>query len=87
MGIFSLFQKSEKSLEVPIKKVENFNDYFTKDVLLEVINTRSSMLLFYTRKDGWIGANKLFLDTFDFADITDFRNRYESIREIFLNES
>ncbi len=83
MGIFSLFKKTKAVVE----ENSDFTDYFTLDVMSEVINSSDLMMLFFTKEKGWIGANKLFFDTFEFTNITDFRSRYESIREIFLRES
>ncbi len=83
MGIFSLFKKTKSLAE----EKSNFTDYFTLEVMLEIINSSELMMLFFTRENGWIGANKLFFDTFEFTNIADYRRRYESIREIFLRES
>ncbi len=83
MGVFSFFSKKEAK----VKTVFRYSDYFSKDMIWEVISTSSFMTLFFTTKDGWIGANRYFFDTFGFRGIEDFRAKYESIREVFLSES
>ncbi|MEA1893231.1 MAG: response regulator [Campylobacterota bacterium] len=83
MGIFSFFQASKKSSD----KESHYSEYFTKDVVWDIVDSNSSIMMFFTKKDGWIGANKLFYKTFGFRDIEDFRKKYESVRELFLNES
>jgi len=83
MGIFSFFKKSKKELE----EKYHYSDYFTKELIWDIVDSNSSMMLFFTKKDGWIGANKLFFKTFGFKNIEEFRHKYESVRELFLNES
>ncbi len=83
MGMFSFLKKPQKESENKLY----FSDYFTKDLIWDIVNSNSSMMLFFTKKDGWIGANKLFFKTFGFKDIEEFRYKYESVRELFLNES
>jgi len=83
MGIFSFFSKKEAK----VKRVSHYSDFFTKDMIWEVLSSSSFMMLFFTKKDGWVGANRYFFDTFGFKGIEDFRTKYESIRELFLSES
>ncbi len=84
MSIFSFFRKSKKLQ----KDKTNFNDYFTKELIWDILNSHSStMMLFFSKKDGWIGANRLFLDTFGFKNIEEFVYKYDSVRELFLKES
>ncbi len=83
MGLFSFFKK-EKKAEV---EETHFSDFFTKDLIWDIVDSNSSMMLFFTKEDGWIGANKLFFKTFNIFKIEDFREKYDSIRELFLNES
>jgi signal transduction histidine kinase/CheY-like chemotaxis protein len=45
------------------------------------------MLLYFTKEQGWIGANKAFFQTLGFVNMEEFNHKYESIRDIFLNES
>ena len=83
MGFFSFFSKPDEK----VATVSRYSDYFTKDMIWEVVSSSGSMMLFFTKKDGWIGANRYFFETFGFKGIGDFRKKYESIREIFLSES
>ncbi|NOR57740.1 MAG: hybrid sensor histidine kinase/response regulator, partial [Sulfurimonas sp.] len=83
MGIFSFFKKPQKDSQ----EKYHYSDYFTKELIWDIVDSNSSMMLFFTKKDGWIGANKLFFRTFGFKNIEEFRHKYESVRELFLNES
>ncbi|MFT7003612.1 MAG: signal transduction histidine kinase/CheY-like chemotaxis protein [Sulfurimonas sp.] len=83
MGIFSFFKKPKEELA----SKHHFSNYFTKDLLWNIVDSNSSMMLFFTEEDGWISANKLFNITFGFQNIEEFRSKYESIRELFLSES
>jgi signal transduction histidine kinase/ActR/RegA family two-component response regulator len=83
MGLFSFFRKSKKEET----KKPHFSEFFTKDLIWDIVDSNSSMMLFFTKEDGWIGANKLFFKTFKFEKIEDFSQKYDSIRELFLNES
>ncbi len=83
MGIFSFFRKAEPQ----VKKERNYASYFTKELIWEIVDSNSSIMLFFTKEAGWIEANKLFFNTFGFKNIEDFREKYESVRELFLNES
>ncbi len=88
MGIFSFFSKKE----VVVHKNESedrveFSDYLTKDFFSELVDNNSSMMLYFTKKDGWIGANKQFFETMKYSDIREFHRENDSVRDIFLNES
>jgi len=83
MGLFSFFQKAQKENEEKF----HYTEYFTKDLIWDILDSNSSMMLFFTKKDGWIGANRLFFKTFGFQNIEEFRQKYESVRELVLNES
>ena len=66
---------------------EDFTSFFTKEILVDILNVSNTMMLFFSKKDGWIGANKEFLKVFDYKDIADFRIQHESVRDIFFSES
>jgi len=83
MGLFSFFAKKEAK----VSTVTHYGDYFSRDMIWEIVSSSGMMMLFFTKKDGWIGANRYFFNTFGFKGIEDFRTRYESIREVFLSES
>ncbi len=84
MGFFSFFSKPEPETE---EVSSDYSQYFTKELFSEIVDKNSSMMLYFTKKDGWVGANKIFFETFNFEDIRDFRSRYESVRDLFLSES
>jgi hypothetical protein len=62
MGILSFFKKPQKKLT----EKYNYSDYFTKELIWDIVDSNSSMMLFFTKKEGWIGANKLFFKNFGF---------------------
>ncbi len=84
MGIFSFFTNLNKDTK---EETNHFSEYFTKELIWDIVDSNSSMMLFFTKKDGWVGGNQLFFKTFDFKDIEEFRRTYDSVRELFLNES
>ncbi|MDY0116401.1 MAG: response regulator [Sulfurimonadaceae bacterium] len=86
MALFSFFKK-EKSGKKPHTTTMDYKEYFSSDMLFDIINSSSVMMLVFSKDEGWIGANKAFYDTFNFEDISGFRQSHESIREIFHRES
>jgi len=89
MGFFSFFtrQSTENSNQSRELTLNSFDELFSKELLSAIVDNSSSRMLFFTKKDGWIGANKIFFDTFNIKNIEDFRSRYDSVRDIFLAES
>ena len=83
MGIFSFFNR----LSVQESHVDSFSEYFSKDIVLEIIDKSRSRMIFFTKENGWIGANKIFFDTLNIKNIEEFRQRFDSIRDMFLSES
>lgn len=61
--------------------------YVSKELFYEILDLETNTILFFTKDEGWIGANKAFLNRFDFTNIADFRDKHESIRELFIEES
>ena len=88
MGFFSLFTSDNEIVKVnDLEKSKDFHDYFTKEFYSEIVDKNTSMILYFTKQDGWIGANKIFFDTMGYSYIGEFRRQHDSIRDIFLNES
>ena len=84
MGFFSFFSKSDAQ---QVNQPVDYSSYFTKELFSEIVDKNSSMMLYFTKRDGWIGANKMFFENFGLKNIEEFRTRYESVRELFLYES
>ena len=61
--------------------------YVSKELFYEILDLETNTILFFTKEEGWIGANKAFFNRFDFTNIADFRDKHESIRELFVEES
>ena len=86
MGFFSFFSKP--AIEVEEQSASSdYSQYFTKELFSEIVDNNSSMMLYFTKQDGWVGANKIFFDTFKLKNIADFRSKYGSVRDLFLSES
>ena len=86
MGLFSWFN-SDKSPQPVRKTAFTQKEYFSHDLLLDIVNSSHLMTLVFHKRNGWIGANKIFYDTFGFSNIEDFMQKHTSIREIFTTES
>lgn len=57
-----------------------------KDFLYRVLDTDPDPILFFTKEEGWIGANKAFFDLVPLQNIEQLRNNHDSIRELFDHE-
>jgi len=88
MGFFSLFSKSEPTNKYESKHLKlNFNTYLDKEFFSTIVDNSHTMMLFYLKSEGWIGANKQFFKVMNIHDITEFKNNYDSVRDLFLEES
>ncbi len=83
MSFFSFLSKQNNTAS----KEENFNNVFTKELFVNIINSSHMIMIFFSKTDGWIGANEKFFKIFGYKDIENFRNQHESIRELFLSEA
>jgi signal transduction histidine kinase/CheY-like chemotaxis protein len=83
MNFFSFFSKPK----VNVESKADFTHYFTKELFAAVLDKSDSMILYFTKYHGFIGANQKFFQTFEYKDIEEFRAAHESIRELFLRES
>lgn len=57
-----------------------------KDLFYKILDTDPCAILFFTKKNGWIGANKAFFTLVQVKNIEELRTKYESIRELFNDE-
>lgn len=57
-----------------------------KDLFYKVLDTDPDPVLFFTKDNGWIGANKAFFNLVPIQNIEQLRNKHESIRELFDHE-
>jgi len=64
-----------------------FEQYISKELAYDLLRVHGSLLTFYSKKDGWIGANKAFFDLFKFENMDEFLEFHKSIRELFFTES
>ena len=83
MSIFSFLLKKPTLDAMP----RDLNTLFDKDLIVDVLNASTTMMLIYSKKDGWVGANKKFFDFLGYQDIYDFRRQHTSVRDVFLSES
>ena len=88
MGFFSFFSKSKTPVvdESRGSKI-NFNSYLDKEFFSTIVDNSQSMMLYYLKSEGWIGANKQFFKVMKLRDIEEFKHTYDSIRDLFINES
>ncbi len=61
--------------------------FVSKDLFYQILDLDCSVILFYTKESGWLGANKVFFTLFDYENIEDFRSKHKSIRELFESEA
>ena len=92
MGIFSIFSKSKSTSQnsngyIPEHKRLDYTAYFDQSFFSDIADNSNSMMLYFFKGEGFIGANKTFLETIGFHDIEEYKKTYESIRDLFLNES
>lgn len=57
-----------------------------KDLFYEILDTDPCAILFFTKENGWVGANKAFFSLVQVKTIEELRKKYESIRELFVDE-
>jgi signal transduction histidine kinase/CheY-like chemotaxis protein len=57
-----------------------------KELFYKILDTDPCAILFFTKKSGWIGANKAFFSLVQVKSIEELRTKYESIRELFNDE-
>lgn len=57
-----------------------------KDLFYKILDTDPCAILFFTKENGWIGANKAFFALVQVKTIEELRTKYESIRELFNDE-
>ena len=89
MGLFSIFSnKKEHDVveEIP-QNDRGLSSYLDREFFKYNVDRSDTMLLCFLNGEGWIWANRRFLDTMGYYDIRDFVRENESIRDIFLNES
>lgn len=57
-----------------------------KELFYKILDTDPCAILFFTKESGWIGANKAFFSLVKVQTIEELRTKYESIRELFVDE-
>ena len=89
MSVFSffskLFSKDEEGNSASSFLEEQ--EVINKHLFYKLLDLNDSAILFFSKKNGYIGANSSFLKIFGFEHIDDFRDDYDSIRELFTSES
>jgi len=68
------------------KDKEELDHNIDKELFYKVLDTDPSAILFFTKENGWIGANKAFFNLVPIKTIEELRTKYESIRELFSDE-
>jgi len=88
MGLFSFFSDLFSLSQPKTSLTGSMNDdgFVSKDLFYQILDLDCSVILFYTKESGWLGANKLFFSLFNYENIEDFRSKHESIRDLFESE-
>ncbi len=81
--IFGMATAQEENNSVSAK----FEKYLSKELAYDLLRVHGNIIIFFSKKDGWIGANKAFFDLFKFEDMDDFLEYHSSVRELFFSES
>ena len=63
------------------------HDVVNQALFLKLLDLNDSLILFYVKDMGYVGANAAFYRTFNFDDINSFRKKHESVRDLFISES
>ncbi|WP_226960524.1 response regulator [Sulfurimonas paralvinellae] len=89
MGFFSMIFGSDKKEagREPIIVDDDVSHYLDNNFFKYIVNKNENMILCFLESEGWIWANKKFLETMSYHDMNDFKREKESIRDVFLNES
>ncbi len=89
MGLISYLGKLFSSQEPKTSLTGGMDEegFVSKDLFYQILDLDCSVILFYTKESGWLGANKLFFALFDYDNIEDFRKQHASVRELFESES
>ena len=81
----NLFSSGQPKTSLTGKMKEG--NLINKELFYQILDLDCSAILFYTKENGWLGANKLFFKLFDFENIEDFREKHTSIRDLFEDEA
>jgi K+-sensing histidine kinase KdpD len=87
MGLFSMLFGTKERQDKPVIVDNNVSEYLDSDFFKYIVDKSHNMILCFLEGEGWIWANKRFLEAMAYHDINDFTREYESIRDLFLNES
>lgn len=66
--------------------IEGTDYSIDKELFYKILDTDPCAILFFTKENGWIGANKAFFTLVQVKTIEELRTKYESIRELFNDE-
>ena len=89
MGLFSFLRgkKEQPSITETSQNELDYVSYLDREFFKYNVDKNKIMTLCFLNSEGWIWANRRFLDTMGYFDIRDFTRENDSIRDIFLNES
>jgi signal transduction histidine kinase/CheY-like chemotaxis protein len=87
MGFFSMFFGSSEKREAPVVVRGSIANYLDGDFFKHIVDIDEHMFLCFLEGEGWVWANRRFLDTMAYHDISDFTREYETVRDLFVNES
>ncbi len=63
-----------------------WGECISKSLFYGYLDAQRAIVMFYSSKGGWVGANMAFYETFGFEDIEAFRRRYRRIGDFFADD-
>jgi len=87
MGFFSMIFGDTKKKETLYVVQKDVSKYLDDDFFKNIVEKSESMILCFLEGEGWIWANKHFLEHFSYTDMHAFKEENESIRDLFLSEN
>lgn len=82
--IASLLQRQQQK-NIPTETLEK--DLISKSLFFNYLDAQSAVILFFSPRQGWVGGNLAFYETFELENMEEFRRKYASISEFFNDEN
>lgn len=88
MGFFSFFS-SAKVEHTPKQQIvqKDVLKHLDKEFYSSIVDKSDSMILYFNPDEGWIGANKTFFEIMAYDNMSEYLDKNDSIRDLFVSES
>ena len=88
MGLFSFLTKDKTESPKPAAlKDLDYTKFFHNTFYKTLAENSKSMMIYFYKERGWVGANKTFFEKLGIQDIATFILQHDSLRDTFLSES